>query len=129
MSASTEAWTILRAWTSFLSLHQRDIPVTVVDDVAYQVLCAFFSGGVLLGDVPEAVVASFDVEFLEDVAGTVDVEVAALNVCGEAHVHIRVVAFLESGILLGIPSDFRNGLGLPSAPVANASAKDVGNAP
>lgn len=91
-------------------------------------LRAFFSGGVLLGDVPEAVGASFDVKFLEDVTGAVDVEVAALNECGEAHVHIRVVAFLESGILLGIPGDFRNGLGLPSAPVANAGAQDVGNA-
>jgi len=76
---------------------QRNFPVAVVDNILHQETGGFFGGGVLTSDVPEAVGASFDVEFLEDVAGTVDVEVAALNVCGEAHVHIRVVAFSHRG--------------------------------
>lgn len=46
------------------TVKQGYLPVTVVDDFLHQVLRGFFSGGVLLGDVPEAVVASFDVELV-----------------------------------------------------------------
>ncbi len=50
-----------------LPIPQRNFPVAVVDDVGHHELGAFFGGGELFGDVPEAVVASFDVEFLEDI--------------------------------------------------------------
>lgn len=50
-------------------------------------------------------------------------------ICGETHIHIGIVPLLQRSVLAVIPGDFRYRLRLPAAPVADAGAKDVGNAP
>lgn len=75
-----------------LPIPQRNFPVAVVDDFAHQALGAFFGGGEDLGDEPEAIMPSFDSELLEDVAGTVDIEVATAMEGGEFEVHIGIIA-------------------------------------
>lgn len=103
--------------------------MAVVDDLAHEVLGAVFGRSELLGDVPETIGPSFDVEFLEDVARAINVDIPALMICGETHIHIWIVSFLQRSVLTVIPSDLCYRLWLPAAPVADAGAKDVGNAP
>ena len=105
---------------------QRDLPVAVVDDFGHEVLGAFFGGGELLGDVVEAVSAGFHTEFLQDVAGTVDVEVATAVEGAVAEVPVGVVATPEGGHLVVFPGDLEGAFPLPAVGVADLGADQVG---
>ena len=97
-----------------LSISQRNFPVAVVDDFGHEVFGVFFGGGELLGDTPEAVFAEADAELLEDIAGAVDVVVAAAVESGEAEVHVGIIATAEGKPLAVVPGDFGGALPLPA---------------
>lgn len=109
-----------------LPIPQRNFPVAVVDDVGHEVFGVFLGGGELLGDVVEAVFAWLDTEFLQDVAGAVNVEVATAVEGAVAEVPVWIVAAAEGNELFIGPGDLEGAFPLPEARVADLGTYQVG---